>query len=200
MPLSAQIVQQPAFDYGSLAACHRKAIKEEVVAIRGLLRQTAEAIVQIGLRLRMVRELLGANRFQVWLAAEFGRSQPTASRYMRVAAMFAELPCIKQFQPSAMYLLAQKRVGDSVRAMDLAQAQAGEVVTKLSVEQILAVGKRQASNGCRPLADKVHDYLARITREMDDENINELAEILTQIASELRRRRENTYIDTYVYA
>ncbi|WP_339912056.1 DUF3102 domain-containing protein [Symmachiella dynata] len=190
MPLSDQIVQQSEFDYGSLAACHRKAIKEEVLAIRSLLRQTAEAIVQIGLRLRMVRDLLGANRFQEWLAVEFGWSQPTASRYMRVAAMFADLPCIRQFQPSALYLLAQKRVGDSVRAKAIAQAQAGEFVTVLKVEQILSLGKRKSSNGRRPLTAKVHDYLARITREVNGDHANEVADILTQMAHELRRKGE----------
>lgn len=188
MPLSAQFVQQPEFDYDTLAACHRKAIEAEVVAIRGLLRQTAESIVQIGLRLQIVHDLLGRHHFQEWLEVEFGWSQSTASRYMRVAAQFAELSCIKQFQPSALYLLAQKRFSEPVRNAAISLAEAGQIVTRTVVEQLLRDNGRSTIHGKRPLSDNVRNYLVRITENAEPDFIDELAEMLLQMVRELRQR------------
>lgn len=179
-----------------MASSQQKAIQAEVVAIRGLLHQTAEAIVQIGLRLQMVRNLLGPHDFQDWLADEFEWSQPTASRYMRVAKLFADLGCIKQFQRSALYLLAQQQMSHSVREAAIARAHAGERITKSSVEQILGGGNHQAARDCgpyadigRPLTEKLHGYLARITKNAADESIDEIADVLIRMGSELKQQK-----------
>ena len=62
-------------------------VQERAEAIRGLARQTAENIVRIGEHLVAVKERLGHGNWLPWLEGEFGWSDETARKFMRVHDM-----------------------------------------------------------------------------------------------------------------
>lgn len=132
IPPNAKLRPVPTkvFEYGNIAASIRGKLESETQAIRQLLVETATNVIQIGLRLKFVRDAIGREHFQAWLAAEFDWSQPTASRYMRVAGAFGHEDCVNRFQPSALYALAKRSVPERARVEALRRARAGEFITQ----------------------------------------------------------------------
>ncbi len=131
------------FDYTGIAPSHRAKAEGAVHAIRRLLVETATNIIQIGRHLNSVREAIGREHFQAWLVAEFDWSQPTASRYMSAADVFGNVDCVNRFQPSALYVLAKRKVPERARAEALKRARAGEVITQKGALRLI----QECSNG-----------------------------------------------------
>ena len=118
------------FDYGVLAASIRRQVHEETDAIRRLVVNTASTLIQIGLRLEVVRNILGGQAFQDWLEVEFHWSQSFASNCMQVARTFQEVKCLDRFHASALVELARSKTTKDARAEALERAQRGELITK----------------------------------------------------------------------
>jgi hypothetical protein len=131
------IATRQSFRYSDVATSLRKSVQDETAAIRRLLVNTANNIVQIGLRLKFVRNCLGRHAFQGWLKAEFQWSQPVASNFMRAAEVFSNVDCLDHLQPSALYVLARRKAPEAARAEALERARRGETITKSIAETIV---------------------------------------------------------------
>jgi len=206
------------FDYGDLAVSQRNQVQRETAVIRDLLHKTAENVIQIGLRLNGVHGILGRDRFQGWLSAQFGWSQSTASNYMHAARKFCEVKCLEQFQPSALFELARRKASDEARAEALRRAQDGEIITKRIAQQIIRAKTLQkprpsvnvATQVCRTLktihlkidkirpadADQVHglllDLLADVEKCQSNQATTESSLQNSAQSSEIRSSERNS--------
>lgn len=132
MPTSSSSKARQSFDYASLDAETSQFVQQQTGEIRGLMKQTAQGIVEIGQRLIQVKERLGHGRFLDWLEAEFDWNRRTAHRCMSVAEQFGsnwDKLSHLNLAPSALYVLAAPSTPAAVRSEVLARAYAGELIT-----------------------------------------------------------------------
>lgn len=102
-------------------------VAEHTAAIKTLTRRAGQDIIEIGQRLHAVKERVDHGAFGPWVDREFGWSQPTAQRFMRVAQVFQNRQ-IDGFGVSALYALASGNVPDEIRERFITQAESGEPV------------------------------------------------------------------------
>jgi hypothetical protein len=101
-------------------------------------------VLEIGARLREVRNALYHGEWEKWLDVEFGWSNRTARRYMAVAKAFADKTDIVSDLPidlSALYLLARPRTPPEVREQMIERAKLGERITAAVVPAYVRVFK-----------------------------------------------------------
>lgn len=130
------------FDYEALDAETRIVVQQKTGEIKGLMRQTAQGMFDIGTKLIEVKAKLGHGNFGKWLAAEFEWSERTAQGLMRVAnefksANFADL----KIGPSALALLAAPSTPETVRDEMLNRAQNGEPINYSTVKNAVVESK-----------------------------------------------------------
>lgn len=126
------------FDYASLDARTRAKVQQRTRDIRDRLLKTAESTRQMGEWLIEVKEALGHGKFGEWLKAEFGWSERSAQRLMKVAESFKSANLAEmEIAPSALYLLASESTPAEVRGDILDRAESGEVITYTVVEQAI---------------------------------------------------------------
>jgi CheY-like chemotaxis protein len=127
----------PDFDYSQLDSETSVFIREQTEEIRGLMRRTAQGIVDIGQKLLDIKEKLGHGNFLNWLKKEFDWSELTAQRFMQVARQFESTNLLDlEIAPSALYILSAPSTQDSVREEALSRAQAGESITYKAAKEI----------------------------------------------------------------
>lgn len=123
------------FEYGILAPDVRELVQEHTSEIRTLARRAAQDIVEIGERLKVVREALDYGQFDTWVKAEFGWGRAAAYRFIQVADSFS---CLNLGQvdiaPSALYALASGTTPAPIREEFVQRAQAGEPVALKDVK------------------------------------------------------------------
>jgi Protein of unknown function (DUF3102) len=126
------------FDYTDLDAPTSQFVQQQTGEIRGLMKRTANDIVEIGQKLVNVKEKLGHGRFGSWLEAEFDWSIQTAKRFMNVAAVFQNQQIVDFdfIAPSALYELAAPSIPDAARNEAFARAKAGESITYKAAKDI----------------------------------------------------------------
>ncbi len=169
------------FDYERLLAQVRKQIQDETRAIKGLVVNTASNIIQIGLRLQLVRDCIGRSHFQQWLRQEFRWSQSIASNYMRAAAVFGDVDCLDRFQPSALYVLARHKASGAARTEALTRARAGEVITKASAETIIRKYCATPSYHESNVVSDIRGSLRRIQSRVEMLTPDEMKQIAEQV-------------------
>lgn len=186
--------ESAGFDYTCLIVSKRAVIREQACVIRGLLGRTAGDVIQVGLRLQMVRKDIGRAHFQDWLRAEFDWSQSAASNYMRAAAVFGQLDCPDQFQPSALYILSRRRVPLEVRREAVRRARSGEFITKAEARRLVTMhasskrpdgGRTRRSAG--PAIKQARRYLRNLSKKIPLDEQLQLAEDLARFAEQLKR-------------
>lgn len=136
--MSEALATQTTFDYDALEDEVRREVIADRNAIQKRLRRSAGDIVEIGKSLSRVKGRLPHGQFGLWLEAEFGWTDRTAQRFMRVAAVFksdnlSDVP----IPPSALYALASGDVPQDLRDHFLEQAERGEPVTHLQVQEAI---------------------------------------------------------------
>jgi len=124
------------FDYSSLDDESRHFIQQQTGEIRGLMKRTAQGIVEIGQRLIEVKTRLEHGRFGDWLKAEFDWSWDTAGRFINVATRFSTVPQVAEFAPTALYILAASSTPKPAREEAIARAEAGEYITYTTAKEI----------------------------------------------------------------
>lgn len=119
-------LSQDNFDYTQLDGDTSRFLKDEAGKIKGLLTQTIEGIVEIGISLLEVKKSLKYGQYRQWLHTEFDMSIRTADNFTRVAqcfndANFSELDIAK----TALYLLAAPSVPNEAReeALEIAKSE-----------------------------------------------------------------------------
>lgn len=125
------------FDYSQLEEETSVFVREQTEEIRGLMRRTAQGIVDIGQKLLEIKEKLGHGNFLNWLKKEFDWSELTAQRFMQVARQFKSNNLLDlNIAPSALYILSAPSTQEEVREEALARAQAGEKITYKTAKEI----------------------------------------------------------------
>lgn len=126
------------FSYAALSRGDEAEVREAAERIKLRLRRTAEDIIEIGRDLIAVKERLPHGQFLPWLEAEFGMSDETARKMMRVAEVYG--PKIQSGwnfpPPTVMYELAAPKTPLEVREEVEKMIEAGEVVTKATVQEL----------------------------------------------------------------
>ena len=125
----------------ALAALNRdeaKVLGEETPVVLQLLKDSVGNVLEIGRRMQRVRDVAGEVAFHGWLETELDVSRATASRYRSAARYFGNRPSLAGFQPTALFLLARKRVPEAARDEACRLAAAGERITVRRAREIVA--------------------------------------------------------------
>ncbi len=138
MSISGSLPARKEFDYAGLDNDEsRQFVQQQAREIRGLIKQTAQSIVEIGQKLSEVKTRLGHGRFGHWLESEFKWSYETAARFMRVHTQFNSVNLTElSIAPSALYLLAAPSIPKTAREEAIARAEAGEPITYTTAKEI----------------------------------------------------------------
>ena len=95
------------FDYGALDSNSAASAQRAAQKIRSGLRAQGLAVIEVGRELLVVKALLQHGQFTAWLEAEFGLSERTAQRYMRVAEVFgAKADSVSDLPTTTLHQLA----------------------------------------------------------------------------------------------
>lgn len=173
--------------YAHLPGSIQAEIEGQTRAIRELLEQTTRNVIQIGLRLEFVRNRIGRAGFQKWLRSEFLWSQPVASNYMAAARQFSELDCIGQFQPSALFVLARRKVPLAARDEAVRRARKGERITKTRAMAIVLEHQQGRSEVDPKSARRLRRYVENLLKDLPKDRADTVVSELIAIAEELRR-------------
>lgn len=119
-----------SFDYTVLTPEVRDLVQNKTSELKGLMRRSAQDIIDIGQKLIEVKEQLGHGNFSTWLKAEFDWSARTAARFMQVASQFKSANLANlNIAVSALYLLAEPSTSEKARQKTLELAEKGENIT-----------------------------------------------------------------------
>jgi hypothetical protein len=126
-----------------------KVIAAATAEIKGLLRRTHEDVLEIGRQLNAIRLLIPKRKWQQWLKNEFGMSQPTAYRFMRIAKEFGDdiaFPrnAIDRIDRHALFLLSDPNVSKALRLEVATRAQAGERVSHAAAREMMLNNSRKS--------------------------------------------------------
>lgn len=137
-----QETEQLTFDYDHLSPDVRTEVQEHTTRLHELERRTGEGIIEMGQRLIAVKARLGHGQFGAWIDAEFGWSEPTAQRFMRVSEVFQNRQ-IDGFQTSALYALASGNIPEHIRERFIDVAEAGRPVRHKDVQEAIAAHREE---------------------------------------------------------
>jgi Protein of unknown function (DUF3102) len=113
------------------------ALNEHVIEIRKLARTTISNIVEIGRRLTECKKLAGHGNWLPWLEREFGWSESTALRFMRVYELGKSVTMTDlNLSVMTLYLLAAPSTSEKARTEIIKRAKAGEIITPTLVRSI----------------------------------------------------------------
>jgi hypothetical protein len=135
------------FDYEALPPDVASHARQAAERIRGLIGKQQKAIVETGLELRaMKKELQG--RFLKWIEDEFGMSDKTAERYMRVASYFGtRIDTVSNLSPTTLYKLTERSTPDQARVEVLTLLDSGQPISDSEVHTRIAAAKTQRRQG-----------------------------------------------------
>ncbi len=130
MPASDSLSPKQRFDYTILEPEAYQVVKVQTGEIRALMKLSFESIIQIGQKLKLVKQHLGHGHFRTWLESEFDWSIWTATKFMQVAERFDETSFSGlDIAPSALYELAAPSTPEAARDEALARAASGESIS-----------------------------------------------------------------------
>lgn len=128
--------EQGAFSYDDLDPAVASALKEAADRIRSKLRMTALTPIEIGGHLRTAKESLGHGHFSPWIKAEFGWSERTAQRYMRLSEAFGAKPdTVSDLPIAVLHRLAA--ASPEVREKILGDLEGGESLKPSEILKLL---------------------------------------------------------------
>lgn len=137
MPVSVSPSAHQNFDYTLLDPKTSQFVQQQTGEIRVLMKLSFESIVQIGQKLKTVKEQLGHGYFRDWLSAEFKWGAWTATKFMQVAERFEGTNFSHlDIAPSALYDLAAPSTPQAARDEALARAASGETITHTTAKAI----------------------------------------------------------------
>ena len=106
---------EQSFDYDVLDPQTRAFVLQKTMETHGLLKRTAEHIIQIGQNLLSIKASLGHGHFEAWLQAEFTMSKRQARNFMQTAERFGSKSAIIADLPvTVIYELAAPSTSEAV--------------------------------------------------------------------------------------
>lgn len=184
---------QMSFNYDAVPAPVAIQAREAAERIKLRLRRSAEDIIEIGRDLKAVQNSIGHGKFLPWIQSEFQMSQAAAYRFMQVADAYgSKVTTVINLDPTALYALAAPKTPLEVREEIEKMIEAGEVVSKATVEKLRA--EIEAARKGRELADadaseaeqKAEEFksgLDELNKSMDDRVSSEVAKASDSIRS-----------------
>lgn len=140
------------FDYTSLEPETRVVVEQCASEIKALARNTAQNIIDIGLRIIEIKKHLKHGHYRRWLAAEFPWRKSAANVYERAAKKFSNVQSLDKFDLSAFYVLVCGTTPEIACEEALARASQGEYMTLAKVNSIVNQYKEtRSSNPCETL-------------------------------------------------
>ena len=164
------------FDYSQFDAETSLFVREQTEEIRGLIKRTAQGILDIGQKLLEIKEKLGHGNFLNWLKTEFNWSEPSAQRFMQVARQFKSIDLMDlEIAPSALYILSAPSTPDSVRQEAVSRAKAGENITYTTAKEIkhqyqIAIAENKLKESDARVSVENKPLLAQSKIEVDRSN------------------------------
>lgn len=175
------MTQLTIFDYAALDPETRIVVQQKTGEIRGLIRQTAGAVWEIGEAMAAVQSALPHGQFLPWLAREFPQwSKSTAYRFMDVYRSF-KLPTVGSLDVPlrALYLLAAPSTPEAARVEALERAAEGEAMTHQRAKEIVAAHARPQAP---PLLNNVTPSPVLDDHEDWEDDAPDLGPLLAQAA------------------
>ena len=133
-------LQTTRFDYNALERDKARGLRQQATAIKAAIKRTQNDIIEIGNRLRDVRNELTDQSFSAWIDHEFSMSRQSAYNFISVFDSFGSCKTVLQlpFHQSALYALASPSVTQGTRDFAIEYASTGETVTKAVAKEIIA--------------------------------------------------------------
>ncbi len=78
-----------------------------IIEIKRYKGETAQSLIQIGLRLIRLKEMVGFGNWGTWVEVNLAFSQNTAGQFMRIAREFSNSGSVKNFSTKELYLLLE---------------------------------------------------------------------------------------------
>jgi hypothetical protein len=118
----------------------RTYLQSQETSIRSAFGRVHNSLVEVGNRLRDAKEAVGHGLFMQWIDGVFDMNYQTALRFMQVAEAFSRVNDLQSlgFQQSALYALSVPSVPEEARDEAIERAQAGEVITHKTAQEIVA--------------------------------------------------------------
>ncbi len=135
--------QLTLFDYEQLDTETRIVVQQRTGEIKGVMKRTAQDIIEIGEKLIEVKDRLPHGSFGGWLEIEFKWSVRTAQKYMSIADAFSNTKSSSDLSMSfeTMAYLAAPSTPDDVRQQAIERAEAGDRITHSEAKQMVKGGK-----------------------------------------------------------
>jgi len=124
----------------ALAQIDNPILAEHAAEIRRRGKRVVADVIEIGRRLTEAKKIAGPGNWLPWLDREFGWSEDTAERFIRLAALANEIPQVAEYDIpiSGLYLLAAPSTPEQAREQIIARAENGEAISVGTVKQTIA--------------------------------------------------------------
>jgi Protein of unknown function (DUF3102) len=133
------LTNMPLFDYAALDREIEVAARSDAALIRGLMKRTADDLVEIGNALRRQKTNLPHGMFLPWIEAEFAMSERAAQRFMSVAKTYGGKSAkLADLGKSVVYELSAPETPEEVREEIERRVAAGELATVEDVRTLKA--------------------------------------------------------------
>lgn len=193
-PVKGELVVVRHFDY-SLVGDSADKVRSSAQKIRRMVQKTIEDIIEVGLELLSVKEIVGHGHFGAWLRLEFGWTDRTARNFMAVAEQFGgktETLSELKIDPTAAYLLSAPSAPDEARQQAVERAEAGEQITTSVAKEILAETRKKKLKKRKPVpAEKLGLRLRKVLEKYKEkwkaDDLAELAKQLREFADDLEK-------------
>ena len=124
--------------------------------IRALSKQTCESVIAIGNKLIEAKKIVGHGNFLPWIKTEFGWSEDTAQRFMRLADDKNRNLRNLDVPLSALYLLAAPNTPDEAIDAVSERVESGEKLSLEDVKEEIAAAKpKRGGGGVKPRDNQV---------------------------------------------
>jgi hypothetical protein len=137
--LSTECKSSTAADLDAPAKIDDPILVEHADAIRTLGKQTIANIIEIGRHLTEAKKIAGHGNWLPWLEREFGWSDDTAERFIRLAALAHQIPQVAEYDIpiSGLYLLAKPSTPEEARGEIMELAKSGEPVSTSTIKETI---------------------------------------------------------------
>lgn len=134
-------------------------LQQKAGAIRALAKNVARDIVEIGRHLTEAKAACAHGEWLPWLESEFGWSEWTALRFMRVHEAFGKSVNLTDLDLplTSLYALAAPSTPEPVRQEVIARAESGETLSRAEVDALIAKAKAEAEEAKAQAEAKVKD-------------------------------------------
>ena len=141
------------FSYIDLDPEVRSFVERRTCAIKSLMRRTAQDMIDIGLKLIEIKDILGHGNFKAWLDTEIDCGDWTARKFMEIGRKFKSVKFTDlEIAPSALYLIVSKKTPESAINEILNRARQGGRIAYATAKAIVTC--HATSNNAQILNNK----------------------------------------------